>query len=408
MKELTPRELLQSAAAQLRQDFEEIRGSNPHFGEGGAEAEQILAEFLRDRLPRRFDVQSGVVIGANGAVSSQTDLIVYDALDSPVYRKGPRVHIVPRDNVAAVIEVKSKLNKEELRDASVKVASVKSMRPSPISLIDQPVTFSSMIMANTLGCVFAYDSYTSLDTLADNLREINEGQDSDHWIDMVTVLGKGSLSYVVQLPLSENFAGGFGGPMGEKFPIPPIYIHLTQSLDGDLAINQFFVKLMAHLIFFRRRTTLDLAGVLGSGTKKVKTIQGYQYNLQKRLVPVEESHQAQHFKNPQIRFNLYSRHDRKLVGQVCLLPWQDGAVITCTSFVAFDPQLIFQHYFSALRQQEFFISAGRDGNLWFSYVLPISEEDFIRLSEDIHPDLISVKDLGNGDPPPLSLATDSA
>jgi hypothetical protein len=160
--ELTPRELLQAAARQLRQDFEEIRQSNPHAGESGAEAEIRLATFLRERIPRRFDVQSGVVLGSSGAVSRQTDLIIYDALNSPVYRKGPRVHIVPRDNVAAVIEVKSKLNKEELADAATKIASVKAMRPSPISEADQPVTFSSMIMANTLGCVFAYDSYTSL------------------------------------------------------------------------------------------------------------------------------------------------------------------------------------------------------------------------------------------------------
>jgi hypothetical protein len=91
--------LLQAAGRQLQAEFQEIRDSNPHAGDSGAEAEEILKNFLRDRLPRRFGVESGIVLGTEGAISRQTDLIVFDALNSPVYRKGPRTHIVPRDNV---------------------------------------------------------------------------------------------------------------------------------------------------------------------------------------------------------------------------------------------------------------------------------------------------------------------
>jgi hypothetical protein len=49
-------------------------------------------------------------------VSLQCDVIVYDVTNSPVYRRGPRVLILPSDNVAAVLEVKSTLNKAELED----------------------------------------------------------------------------------------------------------------------------------------------------------------------------------------------------------------------------------------------------------------------------------------------------
>jgi 4-hydroxy-L-threonine phosphate dehydrogenase PdxA len=71
--ELSPRALIQ-AARQLREEFAAIQGMNPHSGESGAEAEGILKKFLKDRAPRRFDVESGVVIGT--VVSRQTDLIV--------------------------------------------------------------------------------------------------------------------------------------------------------------------------------------------------------------------------------------------------------------------------------------------------------------------------------------------
>lgn len=395
------KDLIQSAGKQLRQDFEEIQNNNPHAGESGAEAELILKAFLKDRLPRRFDIETGLVVGQDGTVSRQTDLIIFDALNSPVYRKGPKTHILPRDNVAAVIEVKSKLNKDQLKDAAKKIASVKKLKPTPITNIDQPVTFSDMIMTNTLGCVFAFDSYTSLVTLADNLKEINSDYDSPDWIDLVVVLDQGYIGYAIQPPFGQNFPGWFGGTCADDFPLPPYYIHLVKHESGGLTLNHFFVKLMAHLTFFRKRSSIDFGSVLGPDPNEIMTIQGYQYNLKRKLVPAEESHQAGKFKNPRIRFNIYSKKDNVLKGQVCYLPWQDGAVITCSAL--FDPRLVFQHYFKSLKLKGIFLPAGMKQNIWFSSVLPISEDDFIKFSESIHKDLITVRDSNDDNPPPFKL-----
>jgi hypothetical protein len=400
-EKIFPKDLIQSAAEQLRQEFKEIQLNNPHAAEGGAEAEIILMEFFKDRLPRRFGIESGIVIGSDGAVSKQTDLIIYDALNSPVYRKGPKVHILPRDNVAAIIEVKSKLNKDQLKDAAEKISSVKRIKPSPISNVDQPVTFSDLIIANTLGCVFAYDSYTSLETLAENLKEINEQYESDCWIDLVVVLDKGIISYAVQLPFGKTFPGWFGGPAVDEFPVCPIYIHLIKQETRELSLNHFYLKLMAHLTFFRKRTSIDFQGILGQQPSEVMTIQGYQYNLKRHLVPVEESHQEGKFKNPQVRFNLYSKKDRVLLGQTCYWPWQDGAVITCSA--RFDPRIVFRHYFSKFKQKGVFLQAGTADNLWFSSLIAVSEKDFIEASKEIHKDLISVQDTNDDNPPPFKI-----
>ena len=307
--------LIQTAGEQLRKEFEEIRQNNPHAAESGAEVEIILKQFLKERLPKRFDIESSIVIGSDGSISRQTDLIIYDTLNSPIYRKGPKVYILPRDNVAVVVEVKSKLNKEQLRDAAEKISSVKRIKPSPITNVDQPVTFSSMITTNILGCVFAFDSYTSLDALSENLKEINDKNDSSNWIDLVAVLNKGFIAYAVQLPFGQNFLGSFGGTCGEDFPIPPYYIHLIKQDAGDLTLNHFFVKLMAHLTFFRRRSSIDFESVLGPGSSQFTTIQGYQYNLKKKLVPAEESHQEGKHKNPKVRFNLYFKNSRELLAK---------------------------------------------------------------------------------------------
>src|SRR5882724_4731113 len=158
-------EIISSAGRQLRADFAEIQKCNPHAAERGSEAEETLKQFLREKLPRRFDVASGIVIGSDNQISRQTDVIIYDAMNSPVYRTGSRVQILPRDNVACVIEVKSKLNKDELKDAASKIANVKTIKATPICGADQPVTFSDIMTTSVLGCVFAFDSYTSMETL---------------------------------------------------------------------------------------------------------------------------------------------------------------------------------------------------------------------------------------------------
>lgn len=395
------KDLIQSAADQLRQEFAEVQQNNPHAAESGAEAELILKQFFKDRLPRRFDIESGFIVGSDGAVSKQTDLIIYDAINSPVYRKGPKTHILPRDNVAAIIEVKSKLNKEQLRDAAEKISSVKAIQTSPISNLDQPVTFSDLIISNTLGCVFAFDSYTSLETLTENLKEINEQYDSDYWIDMVVVLDKGIISYAIQYPFSKNFPAWFGGPVVNEFPVCPIYIHLVKQDSKELSLNHFFLRVMSHLTFFRKRTSIDFSSILGQDSTEIMTIQGYQYNIKKELVPADESHCKETFQNPKIRFNLYSEKDHCLIGQICYWPWQDGVSIIFSG--RFDPRIIFHHYFRAIKQKGVFLKGGPEGKMWFSSILSISEEEFIEASQQIHKEIISVFDSNDNNPPPTKI-----
>lgn len=82
--------------------------------------------------------------------------------------------------------------------------------------------------------------------------------------------------------------------MTDEFPIPPVYMHLAACQSGESTLNHFFVKLMSHLTFFQRRSTLDFREVLGA-LQAAKLIQSYQYNLKKQLVPSEESHQRETF-----------------------------------------------------------------------------------------------------------------
>ncbi|MBY0497788.1 MAG: hypothetical protein K2Y23_26565 [Cyanobacteria bacterium] len=75
-----------------------------------------MKEFLNEHLPKRFLAGSGFVIDSANGLSRQQDVVVYDAISSPIYRSAPKTQIIPMDAVVSVIEVKSTLTKAELRD----------------------------------------------------------------------------------------------------------------------------------------------------------------------------------------------------------------------------------------------------------------------------------------------------
>lgn len=394
---MTPGELLRAAGVQLLAEFQEIRQCNPHAGDLGTEAEEILKKFLADRLPKRFGIESGIVIGQKGIISRQTDLIIYDAMNSPIYRVGKKTQIVPRDNVAVVVEVKSKLSKDQLVDAAEKIASVKCMPVRPHSGMDQPVAKSPMVNFSTLGVVFAYDAYTSLETLAENLKEINELRHSREWIDFVIVLNMGTIGYAVQLPFSNDMKGWYGGQTSYDTPSFPVYIHEVINKNENLALNEFFLRIMAHLAFFRKVMPLDFEGILGEQERSVETIQGYQFDLAGQMVPVQNSHLSGSFESPKIRYWLYHRKTKAFLGQVCYLPWQDGAVITCSTRI--DPRIVYQHYFVKLRHPSAtYLCTRQEINFWISSVLRVTEDAFKSKSKSIGSEIVTIFDDGSQAP----------
>lgn len=394
------KDLLTQAGKHLRDEFEDLKKTNPHYAERGAEAENILKDFLNARLPKRFAADTGLVIDFEDNISLQSDIIIYDASNSPIYRTGSRVLILPSDNVASVIEVKSKLDKDELEDAAKKIASVKKLKKSPLTDVDQPVTFSPLIMTKTYGVVFAYESETSLETLAENLKEINKQYPSDQWIDLIVVLDKGIIGYTIQSPFEQGFPGWLGGPADDEFPPPPLYVHLVKAELGDLTLNKFFVSLMSHLVFYRKRLSISFDSILGSGSKEAMTLNAYQYNLQRKLVEVTDDHKGGNFTMP-LRYNLYRDSDKKYLGQICRKGWQDGAIVTYSGFIR--QELIFQPFFEHAKTNAVIMPGMMKSNdkFWVSSVIPLSEQDFIQVCESMtgkFGGIIVKKDKDDGDP----------
>ena len=245
MQKVTRQEIFTQAAKKLRQEFQELM-TIPHAGLKGGEAEELVRRFLRDHLPKRFDVGAAFIIDPNDNISKQTDLIIYDALNCPVYRASDRAAIIPSNNVAAVVEVKSQLDKERMQDAFTNANAVKGLAkaaPAP----ETP----TLVTAQTLCSVFAFDTPLTLAKLAEHyatgLREHALGRH----VDIVMVLDKGVIMLAGKPPLpamdwAPLMLEGFGGEAGEG-----AHIAVATIATKEGSLDMFLRFLLAQLMHFR-------------------------------------------------------------------------------------------------------------------------------------------------------------
>src|SRR4030066_349922 len=91
----------------------------------GRRREDILAEYFADNLPEIVGASEGQIIDSQWNASRQCDLILYSRL-SPCFRS-PDVRLFPADSVLAAIEVKSRLDKEKIKDCVEKIRLIKRM-----------------------------------------------------------------------------------------------------------------------------------------------------------------------------------------------------------------------------------------------------------------------------------------
>ena len=111
-----------------------------HRGSRGSLAENLLRELIAEFLPKRWVAGTGFVADAAGNLSRQVDVLVFDQFEqSAIYRDGDFVVLGP-DTAKVAIEIKSKLDKDQIPLAYKNIASVKR------------------IAGDTKGIVFGYDS----------------------------------------------------------------------------------------------------------------------------------------------------------------------------------------------------------------------------------------------------------
>lgn len=110
-----------------REVFVDENGKLIHPGEFGIYREKIVKKLIEPFLPAHLAVGSGFIITKQNNVSTQCDLIIYDKWNTPVIESDEQ-RFFPVECVVGVIEVKSKLTKDDLKKALQKLSRIKSFR----------------------------------------------------------------------------------------------------------------------------------------------------------------------------------------------------------------------------------------------------------------------------------------
>lgn len=202
--------ILGSVARRMRADFEQSAAFQ-HRGESGTAREKIVRDFLSGYLPGNVEaLHNGEIISVDGVISPQCDVIVMDGSTPPFTNLGG-YRIIPNECVYGVMEVKTRLNREQLFDACEKIRRVRALPKSAYRKVPDPISRTTRAYGKTFshyptaGIIFAFDS-VDLVTLGEHLREWCAGKESQDLPDSIWVLGKGFLQWVS--PVNGNIDRG--------------------------------------------------------------------------------------------------------------------------------------------------------------------------------------------------------
>lgn len=97
----------------------------PHQGVKGQVREILIRELFQPLLPADFGVGHGhIVSSVEGKVSRERDVVIYDRRLVPPVLYERSLGLFPVECTLAAIEVKSRLTREELRDADAKASEL--------------------------------------------------------------------------------------------------------------------------------------------------------------------------------------------------------------------------------------------------------------------------------------------
>lgn len=99
-----------------------------HSATMGEVDEQHFIDFLKLHLPKRYAVDSAIVIDSTGKTSDQIDIVIYDNQYTPTLLDQKRHRYVPAEAVYAVFEVKQIINKVHIEYAGEKACSVRTLK----------------------------------------------------------------------------------------------------------------------------------------------------------------------------------------------------------------------------------------------------------------------------------------
>ncbi|WP_172587663.1 DUF6602 domain-containing protein [Shewanella xiamenensis] len=130
-----------------------------HDGVMGDVNEQHFIKLLRRYLPKRYEVDTGIIIDSNGKSSHQIDVVIFDNQYTPTLLDQQSHRYIPAEAVYCILEIKPEINKSYLDYAGDKAKSVRDLERTTIPIIHAggqypakpPINIISGIIAPRVG-----------------------------------------------------------------------------------------------------------------------------------------------------------------------------------------------------------------------------------------------------------------
>lgn len=221
-------EILKSASRVMLEEFKETAAIE-HRGGKGSTRENILRSFLEKYTARSIEVvANGEIVNSSGEVSAQCDILILDGETRPLLTEYG-YHVVTAESTRGIIEVKSRLTRDELRSSFAKLLKAKHMERY-VSVSELWHTLPNNIRVETwpspFTYIFAYESI-SLQEIFSELVALHQGAPNlAHCIDGVWILSQGFITWTDLGVLDLN--------VGDLFPassrIKPVFASTSADL----------------------------------------------------------------------------------------------------------------------------------------------------------------------------------
>jgi hypothetical protein len=180
-------------ATDMQNEFNRLkRDAITNKTDEGEHLEHLLIRFLNTYLPKKLAVGRGYIMNGEGKTSLQQDVVVYDPNNYVLLKNTEGYQVFPVECVSATIEVKSTLTKKTLQDSDRNATSIKYLSGTQLLVhretgeIHDIQQYGSVVFSS----IFAFQSDSTLETCANNFKELCSGA------DFVFILDKGLVCYV--------------------------------------------------------------------------------------------------------------------------------------------------------------------------------------------------------------------
>ncbi len=227
-------DLLKSSGSRMRADLSERLVSHP--GEIGTGREEIIRQFLRAYLPKRFEVSTGFAFDAKGNVSQQLDVIIANSLVCPRFETVGGNRFYPVESVVAVGQIKSTMSSvKEFEKALSNLESVKALdRSANGRAVDAEHGEYLDHRTNHLHQVFSFFFITgeslSKETISERLMDYVLKKPPHHWTNIIFALDKYLATFCCDAGICPN-------------PMDARGIAVQPATDQDEILMQFYLLL---------------------------------------------------------------------------------------------------------------------------------------------------------------------